>query len=95
MYKHLVISVGLFSGLACVYAQPTINTWQIDSDISGKHSAEQTRAQRQAELRSALRAQRSDDNQMANIRGERQLTAQERSELRQQLRQQRYERKQK
>jgi hypothetical protein len=88
MYKHLIVSVGLLSGLACVYAQPSSNTWRQDGAMAGGHSVVQTQAQRQAELRSALRAQRVGSSAMERTRSYRQLNAQERSELRQQIRQQ-------
>lgn len=88
MNKHLLVSVGLLSGLACSYAQPPLNTWGQDGVASGAHSAAQTQTQRQAELRSALRAQRYRSANTDKMRREHQLSAQERSELRQQLRQQ-------
>lgn len=57
----------------------------------GTRLAVQTHTQRQAELRSALRAQRYGGADVESTRGEHQLSTQERSELRQQLRQQRRE----
>lgn len=91
MYKHLLVSLGLLSGLACANAQPTLNTWRQDGAAPGTQNAAQTQAQRQAELRSALRAQRYRNAEVGSARSERQLSAQERSELRQQLRQLRRE----
>ncbi len=93
MHKHLVVSFGLLSGLACVNAQPVLDTWRQDSAAAGVNNAAQAQAQaqRQAELRSALRAQGQSGAEMDRMRGERQLSTQERGELRQQLFQLRHE----
>jgi hypothetical protein len=88
MYKHLVISVGLLSGLACGHTQPASNTWRQDGAASDNRGSEQAPTQRQAELRSALRAQHFRGDELNKARREYQLSVQERSELRQQLRQQ-------
>lgn len=89
MYKHLVVSVGLLSVLACAQAQSAMEAWRQGGSVEGSAGSLEATAQRQADLRNALRAQRDRNAAMDGVRGERQLTAQERSELRQQLRQQR------
>jgi hypothetical protein len=89
MHKHLVVSVGLLSVLACAQAQSAMEAWRQDGTAQRGGGSLQSTEQRQTDLRNALRAQRDRDNALDSIRGQRQLTAQERNELRQQLRQQR------